>query len=185
MVSVLRRDGTPHPRCVTMDGADLETARRRKETTYPELSGQFGRTKLVVLAAEVAGRWSEECQPVGQTKVRGEVPHLRARCWHAVQFAQWLCRCSKSRFRRRHSLCVRCPRGCQARACPRLAHLCFQATTLDVCSQPFRLPKRKDVEDGHIGKHWERELQATKEQDPEKLWFQTRGAIRREAVDRR
>ena len=37
--------------CATTDVAALETARRRKETTYPELSGQFGRTKLLVLAA--------------------------------------------------------------------------------------------------------------------------------------
>ena len=87
MVSVLRRDGTPHPRCVTTDGAALETARRRKETTYPELSGQFGRTKLVVLAAEVAGRWSEECRSflsqLAKAKVRGEVSHLRARARQA------------------------------------------------------------------------------------------------------
>ena len=37
----------------------LEVARRRKETTYPELSGE-GRARLVVLAAEVGGRWNSE-----------------------------------------------------------------------------------------------------------------------------
>ena len=75
------------PRCVTTGGAALETARRRKETTYLELSGQFGRTKLVVLAAEVAGRWSEECRSflsqLAKAKVRGEAPHLRARARQA------------------------------------------------------------------------------------------------------
>ena len=34
--------------------------RRRKETTYPELSGEGGRARLVVLAAEVGGRWNSE-----------------------------------------------------------------------------------------------------------------------------
>ena len=35
LVSPLRRDGTPHPRCANVDGAALDTARHRKETTYP------------------------------------------------------------------------------------------------------------------------------------------------------
>ena len=34
-------------------------ARRRKERTYPELAGDGGRARLVVLAAE-GGRWSDE-----------------------------------------------------------------------------------------------------------------------------
>ena len=39
----------------------LEEARRRKETTYPELVGEGGRARLVVLAAETGGgRWSDE-----------------------------------------------------------------------------------------------------------------------------
>ena len=36
------------------------TARRWKERTYPELSGRFGRARLVVLACEVGGRLLEE-----------------------------------------------------------------------------------------------------------------------------
>ena len=35
-------------------------ARRRKERTCPKLSGEGGRARLVVLAAEVGGRWSDE-----------------------------------------------------------------------------------------------------------------------------
>ena len=42
------------------DGAALEVARRRKERTYPELAGEGGRARFVVLAAEVGGRWSKE-----------------------------------------------------------------------------------------------------------------------------
>ena len=60
MVSPLRRDGTARPRAADHDGAVLEVARRRKETTYPELSGEGGRARLVVLAAEVGGRWNSE-----------------------------------------------------------------------------------------------------------------------------
>ena len=57
MVSPLRRDGTTRP---NFDGTVLEVARRRKEATCPELSGEGGRARLVVLAAEVGGRWSAE-----------------------------------------------------------------------------------------------------------------------------
>ena len=60
LVSALRRDGAPRPRCADVDGAVLEAARRRKELRYPELSGRQGRTRLVVLAAEVGGRWPQE-----------------------------------------------------------------------------------------------------------------------------
>ena len=35
-------------------------ARRRKERTYPELAGEGGRARLVVLGAEVGRRWSTE-----------------------------------------------------------------------------------------------------------------------------
>ena len=60
MVSPLRRDATTRPGSANFDGAVLEVARRRKEATYPELSGEGGRARLVVLAAEVGGRWSVE-----------------------------------------------------------------------------------------------------------------------------
>ena len=38
----------------------MAPARLRKEKTYPELCGEGGRARLVVLAAEVGGRWSAE-----------------------------------------------------------------------------------------------------------------------------
>ena len=60
LVSPLRRDGSARFRVANQDGAVLMEARRRKERTYPELSGEGGRARLVVLAAEVGGRWSEE-----------------------------------------------------------------------------------------------------------------------------
>ena len=53
LVSPLTRNGTAR-----RDDA-LRTARGRKEATYPELLAG-GRCRLVVLALEVGGRWSEE-----------------------------------------------------------------------------------------------------------------------------
>ena len=49
MVSPLDSDGRPHARADEVDGAVLETARRRKERTYPELL-EWGPVRLVVLA---------------------------------------------------------------------------------------------------------------------------------------
>ena len=39
LVSPVGRDGLPRPRCAREDGAALTIARRRKERTYPELTG--------------------------------------------------------------------------------------------------------------------------------------------------
>ena len=87
LVSVLRREGTPHPRCANEDGAALAQARRRKELRYCELAGQHGRAKLVFLASEVGGRWSEEyrqflCQ-LASAKTRNESKVLRSRARQA------------------------------------------------------------------------------------------------------
>ena len=64
----------------------LQVARRRKEATYPELGGQNGRTRLVVLGSEVSGRWSEECRnfvsQLAKAKVRGDPPRAR-QAWYS------------------------------------------------------------------------------------------------------
>ena len=51
--------GTARRGAANSSGVALHAARRIKEATYPELSGEAGRARLVVLAAEV-GRWSQE-----------------------------------------------------------------------------------------------------------------------------
>ena len=55
----------------------------RKELRYPELAGQHGRAKLVVLASEVGGRWSEECRQflcqLASAKTRNEPKALRSK----------------------------------------------------------------------------------------------------------
>ena len=60
LVCALHRDGTPVGRAAETDGVALGVARRRKERRYNELLGRRARAKLVVLAVEVGGRWSEE-----------------------------------------------------------------------------------------------------------------------------
>ena len=61
LVSPLTRAGRPVPGADLRDGAVLAAARRRKHARYPELL-RGGPQRLVVLAAEVGGRWGEECQ---------------------------------------------------------------------------------------------------------------------------
>ena len=56
LVSPLKRDGTARRRAADHNGAALEDARRKKDRTYPELAGDRGRARLVVLAAEVGER---------------------------------------------------------------------------------------------------------------------------------
>ena len=56
LVSPLHRDGTARRRAANHNGVALEHARRRRAATYPELTGDMGRARLVVLAAEVGGR---------------------------------------------------------------------------------------------------------------------------------
>ena len=50
LVSAIRRDGTARPGAATRAGVALAAARRTKERTYPELTGEGGRARLVVLA---------------------------------------------------------------------------------------------------------------------------------------
>ena len=58
-VSPVRRNGASQPGASDEDGIQLHTARRRKERTYQQ-SLRSGRCRLVVVAVEVGGRWSEE-----------------------------------------------------------------------------------------------------------------------------
>ena len=59
LVSPVKRDGVPQPLTATEDGVSLQRARQRKERKYLELLRQR-RCRLVVVAHEVGGKWSEE-----------------------------------------------------------------------------------------------------------------------------
>ena len=86
-VCALRRDGNPTSHAAEEDGAALRRARQRKERTYPELVGRRARARLVVLAVEVGGRWSEEARnflsQLAKARARGEIPLLRKRAEQA------------------------------------------------------------------------------------------------------
>ena len=62
LVSPVCSNGEVRGRSAVEDGAALSSARRCKVRTYPELCGPHSRVRLVVLAAETGGRWSEEAQ---------------------------------------------------------------------------------------------------------------------------
>ena len=87
LVSVLKGDGTVLGRGSQLDGVALRAARRRKERTYPELVRPGQRAKLVVLAGEVAGRWSEETasflRHLARARARSEPPVLQKRAEQA------------------------------------------------------------------------------------------------------
>ena len=61
MVSTVRADGAPRRQCAEREPPWTEPC-RTKERTYPELTGEQGRARLVVLACETGGRWSEDAQ---------------------------------------------------------------------------------------------------------------------------
>ena len=56
--SAVGRNGEARPHAAEVDGAVLLQARTDKEIRHPELT--TGRCRLVVVAIETGGRWSEE-----------------------------------------------------------------------------------------------------------------------------
>ena len=93
LVSALRGDGSARRYAASRNGVALVDARRRKERTYPELAGDAGRARLIVLAAEVGGRWSDETlmflKLVANAKSRSAPGPLRGKAR-----AAWFRRCS-------------------------------------------------------------------------------------------
>ena len=87
LVCALRRDGNPTRNAADEDGVALRRARLRKERTYPELVGRRARARLVVIAVEVGGRWSEEARrflsQLAKARARGENKLLRKRAEQA------------------------------------------------------------------------------------------------------
>ena len=74
--SVLTGEGEAHPGAADCDGAVLAQARHDKERTYPEIATS-GRCKLVVMAIETGGRWSEEAVKLAHAKARESPSFMR------------------------------------------------------------------------------------------------------------
>ena len=102
VVCPLTREGEARPRAATVSGACLTVAGRRKEARYPELVGDNGRARLVVLAGEVGGRFSLETAHfsmcLASAKVRGVPQILQGRA-HAAWLRRWssMLACSAAR----------------------------------------------------------------------------------------
>ena len=83
LVSALDASGRPRRHQRRTLGAALRIARLAKERTYPELI-RAQRCRLVVLAIEVAGRWSSEAvefvRLLARSRARSAPAHLRASC---------------------------------------------------------------------------------------------------------
>ena len=80
MVSPLHADGTPIRAAAATDGVAIAAAENRKAARYPELTSTAG-AKLVVLACETGGRWSETSvsfvQALASAKARAAPDPLR------------------------------------------------------------------------------------------------------------
>ena len=74
MVSGVRGDGTARRGAQHTSGTAIMSARRRKELTHPELSGDEGRARLMVLATEVGGQMVPGGTSVLGRAGKGQVP---------------------------------------------------------------------------------------------------------------
>ena len=84
--------GLPFMCCLTTfhsneDGAAMAAARRRKELRCPELLGDQGRARLVVLASEVGGRWSEESREFLRQLAKAKARNVPRAMWSRVGVA--------------------------------------------------------------------------------------------------
>ena len=82
-MSLLHGDGSARRNAATTSGVALRDVRRATERTYPELTGEGGGPRLVVLAAELGGGWSEET-----ALFLGALAKARARAQESPQFSQ-------------------------------------------------------------------------------------------------
>ena len=85
LVAPLTRSREPHSKAWKEDGAVLVAARKRKEARYPELLEEGSRCRLIVLAMETGGRWSEEAfgfvDQLARAAARAAPPALRTSAW--------------------------------------------------------------------------------------------------------
>ena len=92
LVSPIRRNGRPQPHAADTDGIQLRTARRRKEQKYAELL-RSRRCRLVVIAIETGGRWSDEAlqfvRLLARCKARA-YPRILRRSAQLAWSSRWL-----------------------------------------------------------------------------------------------
>ena len=85
-VSPLQADGTPHNKCCTTAGVCLERAEDRKRKTYKEAETNHT-VKLVTLACEVGGRWSDTCIDMVNTLARIKAKEVPLQMQRSTEYA--------------------------------------------------------------------------------------------------
>ena len=91
-VSPLKVVGTPHRKCASRAGVALRTAERRKDATYWEAAASQGTVRLLTLACEVGGRWSDTCVAFVRTLAKHkaeEAPPLMRRSAEYAWLSRW------------------------------------------------------------------------------------------------
>ena len=100
--SPLKVDGSPHPKACTVPGGAIERGEKRKPQQYREAWQARGRVKLLTLACETGGRWSDQCvdfvRMLAKHKAREAPPVLQRSAEYGWQSRWWtLLSCSAHR----------------------------------------------------------------------------------------
>ena len=75
LVSPVGADGNARRKCADHDGAALQQARRKKETTYPELAAHGAAEHVLWFwDAKPGERWSRCRESAGESEVQQETP---------------------------------------------------------------------------------------------------------------
>ena len=142
LVSPVRGGGQPQRGASDRDGVALKRA-RRKETMRPELVRPVSRARLVVLALEVGGRWSQEAWTsvllLAQARARSEPPLTRRRmeqAWRLRWYSVISCAAARAfaasllELRGGHGACGQVPPACDVEREQHHAGLCGSGAVL-------------------------------------------------------
>ena len=100
--SPLKVDGSPHPKACTVPGGAIERGEKRKPQQYREAWQARGRVRLLTLACETGGRWSDQCvdfvRMLAKHKAKEAPPILQRSAEYGWQSRWWtLLSCSAHR----------------------------------------------------------------------------------------
>ena len=100
--SPLKVDGSPHPKACTVPGGAIERGEKRKPQQYREAWQARGRVRLLTLACETGGRWSDQCvdfvRMLAKHKAKEAPPVLQRSAEYGWQSRWWtLLSCSAHR----------------------------------------------------------------------------------------
>ena len=101
--SPLKVDGSPHPKACTVPGGAIERGEKRKPQQYREAWQARGRVRLLTLACETGGRWSDQCvdfvRMLAAHKAKEAPPILQRSAEYGWQSRWWTLQFSTPHFR--------------------------------------------------------------------------------------